>query len=52
MKADVFIKYKIVFADYDKRNSSETEVFFFFSGKKNHIINSSYIFKFIMYLLF
>ena len=34
MKADVFIKYKIVFADYDKRNSSEMEVCFFRFQKK------------------
>ena len=37
MKADVFIKYKIVFADYDKRKSSEMEVFFFlFQEKEPH----------------
>ena len=37
MKSDVFIKYKIVFVDYDKRNSSEMEVFFFlFQEKETH----------------
>ena len=39
MKADVFIKYKIVFADYDKRNSSEMEVCFFFF--RTHIFANS-----------
>ena len=34
MKADVFIKYKIVSADDNKRNSSEMEVFFSFSEKR------------------
>ena len=34
MKADVFIKYKIVFEDYDKRNSSEMDVFYLFFRKK------------------
>ena len=51
MKADVFIKYKIVFADYDKRNSSEMEVFFFLFQKKETLIKVNlYICKFIMYL--
>ena len=50
MKADVFIKYKIVFVDYDKRNSSEMEVCFFRLQKKRNIIVNSYICKFIMYL--
>ena len=50
MKADLFIKYKIVFADYDQRNSSEMEVFFFSFSEKRNIIVNSYICKFIVYL--
>ena len=51
MKADVFIKYKIVFAAYDKRNSSEMEIcFFLFQKKETSIKVNSYICKFIMYL--
>ena len=52
MKAYVFIKYKIVFADYDKRNSSEMEVCFFFrfQKKETSIKVNSYICKFLMYL--
>ena len=38
MKADVFKKYKVVFANYNKRNSSDMEVRFFFFIKKNHTI--------------
>ena len=52
MKADVFIKYKIVFADYDKRNHSEMEVCFVFVFRKkkkhnSHLIylQSHYVFK-------
>ena len=36
MKADVFIKYKIVFGIMNKRNSSEMEVFFPFQKKEPH----------------
>ena len=50
MKADVFIKYKIVFEDYDKRNSSEMEVCFFSFSERRNILVNSYICKFIMYL--
>ena len=36
MKADVFIKYKLVFADDYKRISSEMEVFFFQRKEPHH----------------
>ena len=51
MKADVFIKYKIVFADYDKRNSSEMEVCFFSFSEKRNINKSQLIYLQIHYVL-
>ena len=52
MKADVFIKYKIVFADYDKQISSEMVVFFLFQKKETSIKVNSYICKFFIFKMF